>query len=55
VFDRTRLDVQAPEAYGTTITYDIPLHVTISALLREQSEAKSRTERFADVVAVGGR
>lgn len=53
VFDKTRLDMQAPEAYGATITYDIPLHVTTPALLRELNEAKSRTERFADVVAVG--
>ncbi len=49
----TRLDVQAPEAYGATITYDIPLHVTTPALLRELNEAKTRTERFTDVVAVG--
>jgi hypothetical protein len=46
--------MQAPEAYGATITYDIPLHVTTPALLRELNEAKTRTERFADVVAVGG-
>lgn len=26
VFDRTRHDPQAPEAYGARITYDIPLH-----------------------------
>lgn len=53
VFDKTRLDMQAPEAYGATITYDIPLHVTTPALLRELNEAKTRTERFADVVAAG--
>ncbi len=53
VFDKTRLDMQAPEAYGATITYDIPLHVTTPALLRELNDAKTRTERFADVVAVG--
>ena len=53
MFDKTRPNVQTPEAYGATITYDSPLHVTTPALLRELNEAKTRTERFADVVAVG--
>jgi NitT/TauT family transport system ATP-binding protein len=35
VFDKTRLDMQAPEAYGATVTYDIPLHVTTPARVRQ--------------------
>jgi hypothetical protein len=53
VFDKTRLDMQVPGVYGATITYDIPLHVTTPTLLLERNEAKTRNERFADVVAVG--
>ncbi len=48
VFDKVRLDPQAPGAFGATITYDIPLHDTTPALLRELDAAKLRTERFTD-------
>lgn len=52
VFDKVRLDPQAPNAYGATITYDIPLHVTGGRLLDEMTQAKARTERFADALVV---
>lgn len=48
VFDKVRLDPQAPNAFGATITYDIPLHVTSKKVLEEMAEAKARTERFSD-------
>jgi NitT/TauT family transport system ATP-binding protein len=48
VFDKVRLDPQAPGSYGATITYDIPLKVTAPSLLKEIDEAKSRTERFSE-------
>lgn len=48
VFDKVRLDQQAPNDYGATITYDIPLHVTSQKVLQEMAEAKARTERFVD-------
>jgi NitT/TauT family transport system ATP-binding protein len=51
VFDKVRLDPQAPNAYGATITYDIPLHVTSKKVLEEMAEAKARTERFSDSLA----
>lgn len=51
VFDKVRLDPQSPSSYGATITYDISLHETSPALLRELNEVKARTERFADQVA----
>lgn len=50
VFDKVRLDPQQPDAYGATITYDIPLHVTSHNVLRELEQARERTERFADQV-----
>jgi NitT/TauT family transport system ATP-binding protein len=45
VFDKIRHDPQAPEAYGATITYDLPLNgpdrpSEITALVRESSEDK---------------
>ena len=46
VFDKVRLDPQAPDAYGATITYDIPLNVTSRKLYKELDEATTRTERF---------
>ncbi len=48
VFDKTRLDPQAPNAFGATITYDIPLHVTSPKLLKELEATTTRTERFVD-------
>jgi NitT/TauT family transport system ATP-binding protein len=41
VFDKPRIDPQAPEAYGATVTYDIPLRrrgeMAVSAALRHES------------------
>jgi len=48
VFDKVRLDAQAPNAFGATITYDIPLHVTSHKVLEELENAKAQTERFTD-------
>jgi len=47
VFDRVRLDRHAPDAYGATVTYDIPLTRSRPArLLEAVSAATARTERF---------
>ena len=51
VFDKTRLDPQAPNAFGATITYDIPLNVTSPKLLKELEDTTTRTERFVDELA----
>jgi len=51
VFDKVRLDPQAPGRYGATITYDIPLGVTGKPLLDEIAEHTRRTERFVDGLA----
>jgi len=51
VFDKVRLDVQAPNAYGATITYDIPLGISGKKLLDELTETTRRTERFVDKLA----
>jgi NitT/TauT family transport system ATP-binding protein len=51
VFDKVRLDPQAPGRYGATITYDIPLGVTSKKLLNELNETTQRTERFVDNLA----
>jgi NitT/TauT family transport system ATP-binding protein len=48
VFDKVRLDAQAPNAYGATITYDIPLGVTDRSLYKELEEVTTRTERFTE-------
>jgi NitT/TauT family transport system ATP-binding protein len=43
VFDKPRIDPQAPEAYGATVTYDIPLRrrdeMTVSAALRSAGDS----------------
>lgn len=46
VFDKVRLDPQAPDAYGATITYDIPLENSNHDVLKELEESTDRTERF---------
>jgi NitT/TauT family transport system ATP-binding protein len=47
VFDKVRLDPQAPDAYGASLTYDIPLNRgRREALLRELDERVQRTEHF---------
>lgn len=52
VFDKVRLDPQAPNAYGATITYDIPLGVCGKPLLDELTTKTRRTERFVNKLAV---
>lgn len=48
VFDKVRLDPQAPQAYGATITYDIPLGVAGKKLLDTLTERTRRTRRFVE-------
>jgi NitT/TauT family transport system ATP-binding protein len=51
VFDKPRIDPQAPEAYGATVTYDIPLRrrrqseVTVHAPLRQESPRQESVRR----------
>lgn len=45
VFDKRRHDPHAPNAYGATITYDIPVHRGERALLREIDRNLHRAER----------
>ncbi|MHB1140174.1 MAG: ABC transporter ATP-binding protein [Sulfuricaulis sp.] len=52
VFDKVRLDPQAPNAFGATITYDIPLGVCGKPLLDELTTRTRRTERFVNKLAV---
>jgi len=51
VFDKVRLDAQAPGRFGATITYDIPLGMTHKKLLDELTVTTLRTERFVDALA----
>ncbi len=51
VFDKVRLDPQAPGRFGATITYDIPLGVTGRKLFDELTTTTQRTERFVDHLA----
>lgn len=46
VFDKVRLDTQAPSAYGATITYDIPLKSALHDVRAEVTERTRRTEAF---------
>jgi len=53
VFDKPRLDAQAPEAYGATITYDLPLGKRGAPPLETLSAATARTAWFQhDMAAV---
>ncbi len=38
VFDKTRIDPQAPDRYGSTITYDLPLHSNSAPQVQEIAE-----------------
>jgi NitT/TauT family transport system ATP-binding protein len=51
VFDKVRLDPQAPGRFGATITYDIPLGVAGKKLFDELTTTTQRTERFVDHLA----
>lgn len=46
VFDKVRLDTQAPGAYGATVTYDIPLLRRSEHITREVEATRRKTERF---------
>jgi NitT/TauT family transport system ATP-binding protein len=46
VFDKIRRDQQAPDAYGATITYDLPVGRTDAYLHQEIEKAVTETERL---------
>jgi len=46
VFDKVRLDTQAPHAYGARITYDIPLKYADQKLREEIAKQTTHTEEF---------
>ncbi|MDM4772127.1 ABC transporter ATP-binding protein [Solimonas sp. SE-A11] len=48
VFDKPRLDAQAPNRYGATITYDLVIGRQEPALLEEIQGAVTETSRFND-------
>jgi NitT/TauT family transport system ATP-binding protein len=52
VFDKTRLDPQAPGAYGATITYDLPLKRKDPSVLAEVAERTTETELFVSRHAI---
>ncbi len=45
VFDKIRNDPQAPEAFGATITYDLPLASRRNGVLKEIDESITETAR----------
>lgn len=51
VFDKVRLDNQAPEAFGATITYDIPLQRGKQAHYQEIKERTADTARFTQALS----
>jgi NitT/TauT family transport system ATP-binding protein len=51
VFDKVRLDSQAPGAFGATITYDIPLERAGGRLMREVEASAARTKKFQNGMA----
>ena len=48
VFDKVRLDPQAPMRYGATITYDLPIGVDDDATLQKLDSEVTRTSHFLD-------
>jgi NitT/TauT family transport system ATP-binding protein len=48
VFDKPRLDAQAPNRFGATITYDLPIGREEPELLEEIQSAVTETSRFID-------
>lgn len=48
VFDKPRLDPQAPNRYGATITYDLPIGREGPSLLAEIQGEVTETSRFID-------
>jgi len=53
VFDKVRLDPQAPGAYGATITYDLSLRGPENKLIQDLQEQQARTEKFQINFAAG--
>ena len=52
VFDKVRRDNQAPEAYGATVTYDIPLNRGRNPLYAEVEARRRDTEEFVRTGAI---
>lgn len=52
VFDKVRLDQQAPNAYGAKITYDIPLKNINQKLRDEVAQHTTHTEEFVRAAAL---
>lgn len=52
VFDKVRRDNQAPEAYGATVTYDIPLNRGRNPLYAEVESRRRDTEEFVRTGAI---
>jgi len=54
VFDKTRHDPQAPDAYGATITYDLPVgnvdKTTLESIDRDLAQTATETEMNHDVL-----
>ncbi len=48
VFDKVRRDSQAPNAYGATITYDLPLHHDKQHLFQEIAAEVAQTEQMLE-------
>jgi len=48
VFDKVRLDPQAPQAYGATVTYDIPLQHDTHRYLQQIDAKQKQTEHFLE-------
>ncbi len=53
VFDKTRLDAQAPGSFGARITYDIPLKRADQLLLKQVQEQTRRTDEFVHATQAG--
>lgn len=51
-FDKVRRDPQAPESFGATITYDIPLTKKSAECLAAIAAARAATEEFQQRLAV---
>jgi len=50
VFDKTRLDPHSPDAYGASVTYDLPVGREDRKLLEDIDERLSNTERASENV-----
>lgn len=52
VFDKIRLDAQCPDAFGATLTYDIPINRNRFQLEKEVLQRAATTARFDEHTAV---